>query len=186
MDLNRIARNVFLTAMDVETAPRVVTRQNLMLRSALATLKIFFGNEQDVREGMAKIKTLMSQGQTGIETEGMTPEQVETIAEDMAGKVWTKFNNSIPDDIKVRVPVMRSAIAEIMKALFGVEKFRKSVFAMLERKMGVDVEQLGYEGKAKKDLFKGMYMTLRNAIRSALPSEVKKVASEARHQQTVR
>ena len=175
MDLKRIARNVFITAMDVETAPRVVTRQNLMLRSALATLKIFFGNEQDVREGMSKIKTLMMQGQTGIETEGLTPEQVEEMAEDIGAKVWTRFKNAIPDDIKVRVPVMKIAIAEIMKAMFGVEKFRKNVFSMLERKLGIDIEAIGYTGDAKKTLFKEMYAALRAAIKSATPAALSKV-----------
>ena len=178
MNLDRIARNVFRKAISVEMeAPaRIVTKQSQLMRSALALIKIFFGNQQDFREGVNKIKMLMSQGMTGIETTGMTPEQINEVAGVVAKNIWVRFNNAIPNDIQFRVAVMKQALHHIIGALFGAEAFKRSVFSMLDKKLGIDIEELGYTGDAKDELFSTLYMALRAAIKAAAPAAVGKVS----------
>jgi hypothetical protein len=180
MDLNRIAREVFrkAAAVEMEAPARIVTRQSQLMRSALALIKIFFGNQQDFREGVGKLKMLMTQGMTGITTQGMTPEQIGAAAAQVAKSIWVKFNNAIPSDIQFRVAVMRQALFHVVGALFGAEMFKRNTFAMLDRKLGIDVEELGYTGDAKEALFGSLYMALRQAIKSAAPAAVGKVSSE--------
>lgn len=162
--------------MDSRVVPNVIhINHNYLYKAVVALLETFFGNDKDSMVGMKKLQLLMNANRTGLDVKKLLPEERERLAELISKNIWVKFYNSLPNEISAPVQYLKLAFKTIIKALLGVEKYKRSVFQIANRKLNVNVENYGYTDDKKKELFADLFMKLKQAIKMSLPSALNRI-----------
>ena len=162
--------------MDSRVVPNVIKiDHNFLYKSIIALLNTFFGNKKDSMEGLRKLQILMNANHTGLDIKKLLPDERERLSEIIAKNTWIRFYNSLPSDISPPIRYLKGAFKMMIKALLGVDKYKKSVFQLMNRKLNINVEDYGYTGKRKKELFSDLFMKLKQALKISLPSAINRI-----------
>lgn len=144
-------------------------------QAIIVLLRVFFSNYDDSKAALQKLQVLMNGNRTGLDTSKLSPTEKEQLVDLIAKNIWVRFYNSLPNEFSAPMQYLKGAFKMILKALYGVDRYKRSVYQIMDRKLNIDVEKLGYEGDSKKKLFTNLYNSLKTAIRMSTPMALNKM-----------